>query len=863
MNDNQKIQFKKILCKFLKIFAWITSSLVVLILALSLYIHLSKDKIRSFVVDEINKHLLTEISVREIDVSLFRNFPYVSLVFEDVVIPEVINKIQGQDTLIEARWVSLQFNLWDVIKGKYRLRRVNIEESKCHLKILSDGTPNYNFWKTDTTTAEVSDFELLLSRVRCDQLEFLYANFYTDVHMKLIADKFIMAGRFYESTFDMSFSGEMQSEFFSSGDYHFLRGIPVECSGKMNADIEHELYTFSDALLVLGNVNVYFEGTYTDAETPLIDISAHNDRCQLSDFTSLLPDSVQKDLEMFEQSGTVAISAVIKGPFSRQQLPSLAININLKDGTFQRDGQDITLDNLSFSMDYLCANMKNHDNATLSCRSFSAVLGSGSISGKFSVEGFARSIIKAELAAEVELEDAMKFIDYKEIESMRGRFYCEISFSNEFAHLHDIKSSDFTTAKSSGKLQSDQIEMRFRNFSETIVIHKLTGVFSEKDLILEELSLATCNSDISLSGVASNIFPFLIFHDGQLQISGEASSNMFHVDRLFAANSSGADHSDSEQPKYWVNFSPDFKLDLQLKIGEINYDSFKGKNVKTHLLLNNGILLLRDMSFASMDGTVEAEIIIDARQESTIDFRVMSRFNNIDITMAFADFKNFGQSSLTDKHLKGHLSGTVHFSSEWSKSLEINMESVTAVAHIKIIDGAIINYEPLSGLRKYFRRRDFSNVEFATLTNEIVIQDKEIIIPEMTIQSNVMDFEMQGTHDFSNNINYNFEIRFSELINRQGSGKPRAEEEYGTIAEDNDNQLTWHFKVTGTVDDPRFVPLDIRSITSQSIDNLKKESKEAKNLLKQEFGSKKDSTQQVIEHKEGDNPKVIIEWEDE
>ena len=863
MNDNQKIKTRKKLRIALKVSAWITASILLIIIALSLFIHFSKDKIKSLVVDEINNHLLTEISVNEIDVSFFRSFPFVSLVFHDVVIPEVINNIQGEDTLIAARWVSLQFNIWDVIAGKYKLRRVNVEHSKCNLKIMNDGAKNYIFWKLDTTNTANSDFELLLRRVRFDNVEFSYENFYSDIHMKLRAEEFTLGGQFNERNFDMTFSGDLHSEFFSTGNYRFLSDISIKLSGKMNADLDNQLYTFTDALMVLGNVSVYINGTYTNTEISQIDITAHNDQCQLREFTSLLPNSVQKDLEIFEQSGTVAINAVIRGYFSKQQLPSVAIKILLNNGKIHRQDKNIALEDLSFNIDYKCDDLKKPENAILLCKSFSANLGSGTISGKFELNGLGKSKVKAELLANIDLQDIQKFIAYKEVASMTGRINAEISFIGEFEDINKIQASDFSTVKSSGSIKSEIIELKMNNFGETIMIRNLKGTFSEKDLILENLTLSTCNSDISASGIASNIFPFFMLQDEKLQISGKGISETLHVDKIFAANSSTAETTAPSDTKYWVHFSKNLNLDLQLKVGEVIYGSFHGKNVKTNLLLNNQILLLRDMSFSSMDGTVEAEVIIDTRPENTIDFRVMASLKNINITMAFADFNNFGQTSLTDKHLKGKLSGTIHFSSEWSKSLKIDMKSITVVSNIQIIDGAILNYEPLAGLKKYLKRRDFSNVEFTSLTNEIVIQDQKITIPEMKIRSNVMDFEMQGTHDFNNNINYMFEIKFSELMNKPTSNKPKAEDEYGTIEEENEKQLTWHFKVTGTIDNPKFIPLDIRAITSKSKDNLKIESKEAKNLLKQEFGLKKDSTEKIIEHKEGENPKLIIEWEDE
>jgi hypothetical protein len=847
--------------KTAKILAWITVAFIVFLLVISSIVYFSRDRIKQYLIDEINKQLLTEISVKNIDFTVFTSFPYVSLIFFDVIIPETINGVQGEDVLIRARSVSLQFNIFDILRKRYHLKRVNIDTGECNLKILNDGSENYMFWKTDTTDQETSDFKLLLQKVSMKDIEIQYVNFQNNIEIGLHADKFSMNGYFHRKDFEMAFSGDLHSHRLIVGENRLLEDIPLKCSGKMNAETENNIYTFRDCVIHFSGVKLFMSGVYAQSEVPYADFAVANEKSGLSDLEQLLPEEFRKKLEPFDKKGTVRLSAVIRGPLTASAMPAFKLEAKLEKGRMIRPETKIVLEDLSFQFIYECKDLLFPSESQLHCSNFSAKLETGKLQGSFKINGFSTSEIELSLDADMELRDIQNLMKFEEIENMSGRIAGKISFRGRFNDLSNIQASDFLNADSDGTVTSDKIDLKLKNFTENIYLQSLYGVFSQKDFRIETLTVSACGSDVSIKGTAFNIFPFLFVEKQKIDIRGEARSKTIYVDRLFAANRPSTTNAPA---KAYVDFSENIRLDLDIHVNELFYDTFTANDVRANLILNNKLLLLRDMKFKSMDGTVNAEVIVDARPLGNIDFRVMANLNQVNIEKTFKDLHNFGQNSLTNEHLKGTLKGTVHLSSVWTKDLVIDWNSLTVVADLEVKNGSIQNYEPLSGLRKYFRRRDFSKVEFATLTNQIFIRDKEIVIPQMSIKSSVMDFEMLGTHYFDNRINYNLKIQFAELVRKnERPARQSAEDSYGLIQDENDNILTWHFKVTGTVDDPKFVPLDLQSVSSKVKQDLKKESKTAVNILQREFTVKKDSTQTIPEHKEGEQKKLLIQWDDE
>jgi len=228
----------------------------------------------------------------------------------------------------------------------------------------------------------------------------------------------------------------------------------------------------------------------------------------------------------------------------------------------------------------------------------------------------------------------------------------------------------------------------------------------------------------------------------------------------------------------------------------------------------------------------------------------------VDIRRLFGELENFGQTSLQERNLKGKLSATLQFASVWSSTFKVEKPTIYAKADIVIENGALIDYEPLSGLSKYLKGRDLKNVSFETMKNTIEIKNEVIQIPTMEINSNAIDFQVNGTHGFDQKIDYHLSVLLSDL----GTVKEKnmQAEDIGVITDDGLHKERYFFRITGTVDEPVYHTIDKEGYKANIKTNLAKEKESLKEILNREFGWFKKDT--VITKEKGQKPKEKYEF---
>lgn len=116
----------------------------VLVVALVASVFLFKERIINHFIREANKQLSTPVKIGKIDVSVFQQFPLMSIVLTDV---HVEDSHQGQYPLLTARRIAFQMNPIEVWQGTYAISGLKITGSETNLKTNAKGENNYTVVK--------------------------------------------------------------------------------------------------------------------------------------------------------------------------------------------------------------------------------------------------------------------------------------------------------------------------------------------------------------------------------------------------------------------------------------------------------------------------------------------------------------------------------------------------------------------------------------------------------------------------------------------------------------------------------------------------------------------------------------------
>ena len=120
----------------IRVLLGLISFILLLVITGFLIVYFNQDKIKRIFVTELNKSLRSEISVKDIDFSVFAKFPNASLRFKDVLAKDAITSLH-KDTLLAAKSIYLEFNLWDIYYKDYKIKKIEIN-NYCWPNFLSD-----------------------------------------------------------------------------------------------------------------------------------------------------------------------------------------------------------------------------------------------------------------------------------------------------------------------------------------------------------------------------------------------------------------------------------------------------------------------------------------------------------------------------------------------------------------------------------------------------------------------------------------------------------------------------------------------------------------------------------------------------
>src|ERR1035437_2307335 len=181
-----------------------------------------ENEIKDYMIRQLNKNLKTKVIVngKDILLTLLKNFPYASLDFKNVIMLEapISNlmpdkkgnvKFLKLDTLFSATSISLQFNILDVLRKKYVVKKISAENGKVKLRIGADGSQNWDVWKgsSDTTVAtEESGFNL--KKFSLENIALFYFDFKNRSDVSCLIRSGTLGGAFTSKQYDLAVNGD-------------------------------------------------------------------------------------------------------------------------------------------------------------------------------------------------------------------------------------------------------------------------------------------------------------------------------------------------------------------------------------------------------------------------------------------------------------------------------------------------------------------------------------------------------------------------------------------------------------------------------------------------------------------------------
>ena len=177
----------------------IATLVIALVFAAALgYLISNKKILTDFVLAQINKELSAELKIESSDVTLFKNFPNVSLDLLGVSISK------NNSSIFKANHVYLGFNIEDIINKNYHIQVIKIDSGQFQLVVDKKGQANFDIIKPKTNAEkDTSSFLVELEKVKFDNVAIRFTNYQTKQLYHTFLNNAEFEGKFSNKVFDL------------------------------------------------------------------------------------------------------------------------------------------------------------------------------------------------------------------------------------------------------------------------------------------------------------------------------------------------------------------------------------------------------------------------------------------------------------------------------------------------------------------------------------------------------------------------------------------------------------------------------------------------------------------------------------
>lgn len=846
--------FRKLKTIFLGLFA----AIVLLLLAAILLSIIYQDRITETLLGELNKNIRTEIKTEKIRFSLVRKFPFASLEFTNILAhtePSFSYRDEAYskgDTLFSFHSLFLEFNIMDLLRKNYRIRRFHAVEGNINLAVDRNGHANYEFWKTHTGSKS-SGLNLKLPSVRLTQVDLMYWQMQDSLRLKVRIDKSVIRGSLASDNYSLSanVTGALEEFRIDSVTYVSRKSLdaelPVKIAGKRVELLDGRIALAGNAFLITG--------LYQGDQQPSVDLKISSDHLQLSNLPGLLPARISSTIQPLKARGNAGFRGIIKGPVSAGRQPHIEITVKseVDQVSFEVNGLEIL--HAGFSVAFSNGVMNNASTSTLRIDRLSGIVHGNPFHLAFSLKPFHAPAFVFKWNGTVDLDDLRTILPNDTLGFFHGKVTGTLQAKGRFTNLKTIKAADFANFEYNGNLALQGI--RITNPKILLGVSELScRVRIDQDWSVDSLSAELDGNHMEGSGILRNFMPWLLQNNGRLSILGSVSSEDFDLGKMFAASTAGGPDSSK------ILFPQTIDLDLYFKASHFGMDRFSATHVSGKVSYQPRLFDLKSLYFETMEGNLSGSAILLQKPDLNFILRTQVKLDRINITTLFYTFKNFGQTVLVDKHLKGKVSGFLNFASEWNNSFTISSPSILTDGNLTVDNGELIGFEPLNGLSKHINVSELQHIYFTKLQSDILIRNRVITIPQMDIESATFDILGSGVHDFDNNFTYKLQVSLSEQLYRKARSAQKEMDEFGIMEISGNRKINLPLLVKGNIDNYK-VSYDTRQATQNMIQNLKKEKKQVKSILNKEFGLFKKDTLTFRSDTGAAKNNFVIEWDDQ
>lgn len=751
---------------------------------------------------KINAEFIGELTIEDSYISPFTNFPYISIDLKKIKFYE--SKSMNSKPIYEAEDFYLGFSIWDILNGRYIVKKLKINDGHLDLIQYENGDINLLLAKglSDEKEEEDSDeFKFELAGVALNKFDITYSNLSSKQDFVFRIAQLQTVLNFSDEHIYLDVVSNMIFDLDQDGQHTFFTDKKISLDLTLDyfeqnqtLKISPSEFELEDALLALsGQIKLLNKGVD-------IDLKFNGEKPDFNIFAAFLPKEVGEGLKKYKNEGEIYLIGSIEGLANDTTSPAISVEFGADKAYFLNTNIQKKVDDLRFEGFFTNGSERNLKTSEIQIENFHARPDEGVFKGQMIIKNFLDPFIKINLNADLDLEFLGDFFEIDGLQGIQG----QVLLNMDFDELVDL---DLITTSIGGTESSLQTELFLKNLSLKIPDYHLPvtranayAYMKNGKIILENLDFELGESDFSFSGELNDFRVLLHQNDKPLIANIRSKSKLINLKELtFTEKDSSSVDEEISNFEIKLAFETTGKEIFEFKnlpIGEFFIEDFSAQfkhyphrlhDFHADILIREDNLILKDFrgeidqsDFLFYGNVTNYQKWFEEQKvgDSSFEFDLISKKLQLNDLLSYNGIsylpKDYGKETITDLKLHGKVD--LHYQNTF-KSADFyltELDGKLKVHPLKLVDfqGSVHFENNFLTLNKFSGKMGISDfdIDLGYFLGDLdSLQDTKPKKNYFNIQSKVLDLDalmgfesMDVKNDHQDSFNI-FQLPFSDM----------------------------------------------------------------------------------------------------
>lgn len=714
-------------------------------------------KLAKLVKEEGNKMLNAQFDFRTLNISLLRNFPSASVSLEDFWL-----KGTGpfeNDTLIQAGELTAAVNLFSLFgDGGYDISRIIVKDTRVHAIVLEDGRPNWDVMKPSPDAETPEDetaqetFRIKLQKLSVDNLSVVYDDRQGRVFADLSRLEADCSGDFGSDRTVVDLKMETPSLTCRTGGIPLLNKVSLEADMDVDADLAGGKFTLRENMLRLNAIQLNLDGWLAQTKQGMdMDLRLNTNEVGFKELLSLIPAIYAKDFQDLKTDGKVTLNAFARGSMEgNTKVPQFEVNLDVKDAMFRYPSLPAGVEKINISA--LVRNAGGPLDATeISVAPFDFVLAGN----PFSLNATVKTPVSDpdfHLTARGKL-DLGKVKEVYPLDDMQlnGLVQADLELGGR---LSMVEKEQFEQMQAKGSLRLNQMKLVLKDMPP-VDIQQSVFTFSPRYLQLSETTVNIGKNDLTLDSRFENYLGYAL-KGSTLKGTLNVSSNHLNLNDFMSADTTAAV---AEVPADTaamgvIRVPENIDFQMQAAFRELLFDKMTLTDGKGTLLVRNGTVDMRNLSFNTMGGSVTMNGAYAAPQKKQPELNAAFDMRNISFAQAYQDLGLVQQLAPIFAGLKGNFSGNLQIDTPLDATMSPVMSAVQGKGALSTKDLSLSGVKFIDQVADIVKKPSLKEIKVKDLNIDFEIKDGRVTTKPFDLKLGDYNMNLSGSTGLDQTIDY-------------------------------------------------------------------------------------------------------------